>query len=94
MKFKDMLYRRQYKIQLCPDTPLLDLNFLKDFGIWSNPADKKYILTLQSTDDLNNDPNVFEYNFRKKTDLHSNECQIEAKYGPLTFQNGIDSSWF
>lgn len=93
MKLSDVLYCRQYKIRLSSAMPELDLNSLKEFGIWIHPVEKQYILTLQSSDDPNKDPIVFERNFSKKTGLMSTEYEIEAKYGPMTFQGAVDDSW-
>ncbi|MGY3702481.1 hypothetical protein [Leuconostoc gelidum] len=63
-------------------------------GIWINPVDKHYLLTLKSGDDPNMDSVIFEKNFREKTGLTSDEAKIEAKYGPFTLQNAVDKPWF
>jgi len=94
MKLTNILYRRQYKIQLTASTPNLDLKALSTMGIWINPVDKHYLLTLKSGDDPNMDSVIFEKNFREKTGLTSDEAKIEAKYGPFTLQNAVDKPWF
>ncbi|KAA8324549.1 hypothetical protein FE407_08150 [Leuconostoc carnosum] len=94
MKLTNILYRRQYKIQLSSSTPNLDLKSLDTMGIWINPTDKHYLLTLKSGDDPNVDFAIFEKNFREKTGLTSDEAKIEAKDGPLTLQNAVDTPWF
>lgn len=37
---------RQYKIELTADAPNIDIVALKNFGVWMNPYDKFYVLTL------------------------------------------------
>ena len=68
MKLTNILYRRQYKIQLSSSTPNLDLKSLDTMGIWINPTDKHYLLTLKSGDDPNVDFAIFEKNLEKKQD--------------------------
>lgn len=93
MKLKQVLHQRQYKIQLSSEVSVLDLKYLNAMGIWSHPMDRHYLLTLKSSEDPNVDPIIFEKIFREKTGLSSNEAKIESSYGPLTFQNAVDSSW-
>ncbi|PMD73766.1 hypothetical protein [Companilactobacillus nuruki] len=93
MKLKDILYRRQYKIELLKDVPDLKIKDLKSLGIWSNPIDKHYILTLKTANDPNETPINFENDFKKLTGLSSEDFKIEAKYGPMTLQNASDSPW-
>lgn len=94
MKLNDGLYRRQYKIILSSDIIRLDLCSLNSLGIWSNPKDKHYILTLKNNDDLYKDPVLFEKKFKEITGLGSNDFNLETKNGPLTLQGAVDSSWF
>ncbi|MBK0039275.1 MULTISPECIES: hypothetical protein [unclassified Enterococcus] len=94
MKLNDVLYRRQYKIVLSSDISSLDLSSLNSFGIWSNPKDKHYVLTLEKHDDPYNDPVVFEEKFKEFTGLGSKDFNLETKNGPLTLQGAVDSSWF
>ncbi|WP_325845894.1 hypothetical protein [Enterococcus casseliflavus] len=68
MKLNDVLYRRQYKIILSSDISNLDLLYLNSLGIWSNPKDKHYILTLKVNDSPYKDPIVFEKNLKKLQD--------------------------
>ena len=42
MKFSDILYRREYKIQLISSVSDLDLNDLNELGSWSCPVRKCY----------------------------------------------------
>lgn len=94
MKFNDMVHYRQYKVQLSSGTPKLDLDSLKEFGIWHNIDDEQYFLMIQSKNDPNKDPVIFEHNFIEKTGLQPNQFKMEAKYGPLTLQSAVDSPWF
>ena len=94
MKLNDVLYRRQYKIILSSDISNLDLSYLNSLGIWSNPKDKHYILTLKVNDSPYKDLIVFEKKFKEITGLDSKDFTIEIKNGPLTLQSAVDSSWF
>ena len=94
MKLNDILYRRQYKIILSSDISSLDLSSLNSLGIWNNPKDKHYILILKNNDNPCKDPSVFEEKFKEITELGSKDFSLEAKYGPLTLQGAVDSSWF
>lgn len=60
MKINDVLHRRQYTINLSSNTPPLDLASLSNMGVWSNPKEKHYILTLTHNDDPINDSSMFE----------------------------------
>ncbi|EPH63163.1 hypothetical protein D932_02080 [Enterococcus casseliflavus 14-MB-W-14] len=93
MKLNDILYRRQYKIILSSDISSLDLSSLNSLGIWSNPKDKHYILTLKNNDDFYKNPIVFEKKFKEITGLSSKDFNLEIKNGPLTLQGAADSSW-
>ena len=46
MNFNNMHNVRQYKIELTADAPNIDIVALKNFGVWMNPYDKFYVLTL------------------------------------------------
>ena len=94
MKLNDVLYRRQYKIVLSSDISSLDLSSLNSLGIWSNPKDKHYVLTLKNNDDPYKDPAVFEEKFKEITGLGSKDFNLETKNGQLTLQGAVDSSWF
>lgn len=94
MKWNDILHRRQYKICLSNTTQILNLNSLKHMGIWSNPTDYHYILTLKDNNDPNFDPVIFEKNFKEETGLNLDEFKIESSYGPLTLQSAVEFSWF
>ncbi|MBZ6009996.1 hypothetical protein KIJ18_02905 [Leuconostoc gelidum subsp. aenigmaticum] len=87
-------YYEVNKYSVSAPTPNLDLKALSTMGIWINPVDKHYLLTLKSGDDPNMDSVIFEKNFREKTGLTSDEAKIEAKYGPFTLQNAVDKPWF
>lgn len=94
MKINDVLHRRQYTINLSSNTPPLDLASLSNMGVWSNPKEKHYILTLTHNDDPINDSSMFEKIFKERTGLQSKDFIYEAKHGPVTLQRAVDSTWF
>lgn len=94
MGLTNVLYRRQYKIQIETSVPALDLSKLSGLGLWINPLKRHYVVTITTSDDPNNDLETFITNFRRLTKLELKDFKIETQFGPFTLQNAVDSPWF
>lgn len=94
MGINNVLHRRQYKIVIDDAISGLNLDMLGDLGIWSNPKNKHYLLTLRSNEDPNTDIGAFIKTFEKKTGLTSDDFTIQSQTGPLTLQRVVYDEWF
>ena len=59
MGINNVLHRRQYKIVIDDTINGLNLDTLGNLGIWSNPKNKHYLVTLRSNEDPNTDIGTF-----------------------------------
>lgn len=80
MNFNNMHNVRQYKIELTADAPNIDIVALKNFGVWMNPYDKFYVLTLTDAESPYTHSQLFIQDFFKKTGLKQNQVTIQSQY--------------